>query len=465
MTATILIGGADATDAVTSWEVRNAGGFCLECSLALTGFGFFSACDPAAGRGTLKISLTTEGQTYAFMIEERQETLGRRGIDFTVWGRSKQAWLDVPYSDTITDDDTTSHPWQSGDCTSAAALSAVLAYAPAGVIVTWNAPAFTIREGALSVQGQSPINVIRQLAQAGGAALIAQPFGSLTVESYSVDAESATPEAAYTDADDIVALSARVEGGGGYDCVTVYGYSAAAEDAEGAPTSANMSIVVEKTTDDPVVVGEQFTLDIMHWHPEELDGVVLKTVLVEKWTDAGGGLTVGGIGRVDDPITGLVGITEEIALQFGSGNRSYPRYQDGGTRVSVPADGATPYSTTSDTYECRKSRISITANAAGEHRVVFYYEQFASMVTYTFTAQESAAETRDITIKSQDYSSGVPIAGDAVTIDGEYVGVTDASGEIAVSGIAVGSHTIAFSKSGYKDSDADSLANDTFEVT
>ena len=71
---------------------------------------------------------------------------------------------------------------------------------------------------------------------------------------------------------------------------------------------------------------------------------------------------------------------------------------------------------------------------------------------------------RNITIDISDYVDDDDIAGASVYIDGTLYGVTDSDGELDVVNIAVGSHSLKVTKSGYIDSDTDNLLNDDFVV-
>ena len=73
--------------------------------------------------------------------------------------------------------------------------------------------------------------------------------------------------------------------------------------------------------------------------------------------------------------------------------------------------------------------------------------------------------TRTITINITDYVSDADVATAAVFVDGVSKGNTDANGEIDIADIAIGTHTLKVTKSGYVDSDADELLNDYLVVT
>jgi len=77
----------------------------------------------------------------------------------------------------------------------------------------------------------------------------------------------------------------------------------------------------------------------------------------------------------------------------------------------------------------------------------------------------AAGATRDITIHVADYIDASELQTVSVYIDGVLKGTTDANGELDVDDVAVGGHTLRLTKTGYLDSDADTLLNEYIVVT
>jgi len=73
--------------------------------------------------------------------------------------------------------------------------------------------------------------------------------------------------------------------------------------------------------------------------------------------------------------------------------------------------------------------------------------------------------TRTITLNILDYVDDADVVGASVYVDGTLEGTTDANGEISITDIAIGTHTIKLTKTGYVDSDEDELLNDYLVVT
>lgn len=67
---------------------------------------------------------------------------------------------------------------------------------------------------------------------------------------------------------------------------------------------------------------------------------------------------------------------------------------------------------------------------------------------------------RNITIRVTDYVDDDEISGVTVYLDAVSKGTTDSNGEIEIDTVTVGGHELKLTKTGYLDSDADTLFND-----
>lgn len=89
----------------------------------------------------------------------------------------------------------------------------------------------------------------------------------------------------------------------------------------------------------------------------------------------------------------------------------------------------------------------------------------ATGVSWNGEGQKAAASvTRDITIYVKDYVDLSDLSGVSVYLDGSLEGTTDANGEIDISGVTIGGHTLKLTLANYSDSDADDLYNDYIMV-
>lgn len=68
-------------------------------------------------------------------------------------------------------------------------------------------------------------------------------------------------------------------------------------------------------------------------------------------------------------------------------------------------------------------------------------------------------------LEATDYCSDADVEGVAVTMDGDYMGLTNGDGIISLGDLVPGTtHTLKLTKTGYQDSDLDNLNNDSFTV-
>ena len=79
-------------------------------------------------------------------------------------------------------------------------------------------------------------------------------------------------------------------------------------------------------------------------------------------------------------------------------------------------------------------------------------------------AESASAVTRTITINVADFISLADLITVSVYIDEVLKGTTDANGLITIASVTVGSHAIKMTKTGYSDSDVDTLLNDFIMV-
>jgi hypothetical protein len=71
-----------------------------------------------------------------------------------------------------------------------------------------------------------------------------------------------------------------------------------------------------------------------------------------------------------------------------------------------------------------------------------------------------SAITRTITIRVTDYVDASELETVSVYLDTVLKGTTDANGELSIASVSVGGHVLKLTKTGYVDSDDDTLYND-----
>jgi len=413
----------------------NEGANSFSARVAFKSERFWAMCNPRDSFGELRLKVVIGGTTYEFLVEERTSAVSPDGLGFDIWGRSKQALLTDPYSEKVFDTETTSHIWQTQNATASEIVDYVISnYCPYDVTVTWSVHDFMVLEGALSVSGQSPLQVISALAEVIGAELQANADGSLEVVSYSVEAE--TSVRGYSDIDEITELGEQVQYPSGYNAVTVYGYDEASglagvsapwmsvEVADvdrfssgGDPSSEGSytfgcygfrtgsgqvvygpgqlvygpgpwvysyrpgqgpvrRVSEDSIADDNIYPGREHLVDVFFYHPEDSE---LESYFAE--------------GDIKLKGTVTESITEEVRLTWGIGHTSKPNLVG---ETLVNGDEEKPFSMTSEKYSCKVSQFSITApDEPGSYAVMFYFEDKSAYEVYNFTVveQEKDEET------------------------------------------------------------------------
>ncbi len=217
---------------------------------------FWNQCEPESDYD-LRIKVIMGSDIYQFLLEERDTEVRKSGVSFRVWGRSAQALLTERYSETITDTDETTHPWQSANVQVQTILTYILAnYSDGSVSVTWNPENFTVYQGTFQASGLTVMAAIKHFAEVIGAEVRCGIDGNVAVSAFEV--ESDTPVAAYNDLDEIVQLSESRPPSSGFNAVTVYGY--------GSGNQIQSSISVTRKTDETIYPGRQFGLRVYYFH-------------------------------------------------------------------------------------------------------------------------------------------------------------------------------------------------------
>jgi hypothetical protein len=381
------------TRSILKWfesaNISMTDGFCHSVDLSINSLDLWDEFDPNVNKGDLTIKILIGSKTYEFMCEEREAPIEVDGTVFSVWGRSKQAWLDTPYAKTVKDTADTEHPWQSGDVKVSEIISHIITnYCYPDLSVIWNVEDFMVYEGTFSVDEQSPIAIISSLADIIGAKINAHTDGSLTIDAYSVEEE--TPVESYNDLDHIVSFTESNQYSQGYNAITVSG--------KGTDTSPQLQYeVIELSEDDRWEVGKARTVRVYYYHKDysETDGVSLLSYTLS-------GITASLIG------SGVKTTTEDVLLTWGSGSQTVFN-QEG--ESDVVGDNDVPLEKRSVTYRTNYKDYSVTISTEEEVNAMFYFSDKSANVILSVEigdveskAQEEgcAALQLDLTLQEDD---------------------------------------------------------------
>ena len=380
----ITIDNHTVLDTLISCKIdRREGDFCLSVTLEMNSDKFWRQCDPIDKWGSLRVKVIVGDTIYQFLIEERDSEVRKDGMVYRVWGRSKQALLDKPYSKTILDTDDTEHPWQTGNVRAATIVSYALNnYCPYSVSVTWNVDNFMVYQNTLSVSNRSPKDIIATLAEAIGAELVANDDGSLAVRSYSVSEGSSV--ASYSDLDDIVQLNESIEHSSGFNAVTVHGHETQQETPDGSVVSPYIraenirpvSVSDDEETPNDIFIGHGYYVDVYYYSSAKLTPLC--------YFPAGSNNRFGS--------SSVIAITETVELLWGKGNTSKPNLV-GETEIS--GDENIPYATREVTYSTKYQTWFLRPGQTGDHKALFYFVDQSTYHQYSLTVTRYVAELPD----------------------------------------------------------------------
>ena len=324
------------------------GTFCNSIDLSIKSMALWKDFDPIKYFGKLVLKVYIGSVIYKFLIEERNTTVSIPGVAFTVWGRTAQALLDIPYAKTIYDVSDTKdlsdptnlttdqNPWQYMDMSVGDIISYIMPYAEIavadGVSIHWNVEDYMVYLGSFSVNGESPIQIISKLVDVLGAEIIPNNDGSLTVQYYSIEKKTSIQE--YNDLDHIVSLNDDIIYPKGYNFVRVMGYQ--------EPTGNSPTIIPELLPDDLPgwVTGFNRTVRCYFWHSNS--GGKLLTVPTNNPALPKGNSSslvascVGGYSV--ESTSGILQQKEDVLLVFGQGTIKYPDIS-GSTQITPTIGG------------------------------------------------------------------------------------------------------------------------------
>jgi hypothetical protein len=321
--------------------------YCWTLDLSLNSLEIWDLFNPLDKKGELCIKVLLDDSTYEFMCEERTAPIETNGTVFSVWGRSKQALLDKPYSSVITDTEETNHIWQEQTCSVTQIINYIKSnFCPTGTDIRWEVDDFVVEKTTYSVSNKTPIEIISELADIIGAQLVANLDGSLSIKTYEVSSDSVI--ASYNDLDHLILLDENVHQGFGYNAITVVGHS-------GSGNSAQIQHeVLESEEKEKWELNKSRTVRVYYYHPKgkplsyyPLDGIYAQS--------CGGG---------------TVSKTEKIVLTWGSGNTSY---FDVNGNNEISGDKELPLEIKYVTYSVKYEDFSVSVSDTNEHYILFYF--------------------------------------------------------------------------------------------
>lgn len=194
------------------------------------------------GSETLRIRIKIGTDNYYFLLEKREfsASYGKRTIK--IWGRSKTAILSEPYSTKLSDEYAPS-----------GMASDVIANYANGFTIEYNAFDYYIPENTLEVSGKTKIQVIDEIAKAGGGIVRCGKQGELIIRykrPYDPDSiESETTDYDFDYYDNILSLNENEIQESGYNAVLV---ETDTSNKQGSNVSGTIILDPDKSPSNPV---------------------------------------------------------------------------------------------------------------------------------------------------------------------------------------------------------------------
>lgn len=262
----------------------------------------FTMCDPNVNFGQERVSATINSHEFKFLVERRSTSLNSKEKTFAVWGRSKAATLDLPYSAPISDTADSTNLWQAGDVLASVIVDDLLT--GTGITCSFNIDDFIVYGANFSIENQTPIQIINKVAAVPGGRVRSDQNGNLILD-YKVFSTSfvADTTAEFTDIDEIIQLGEDVSHPPGYNYVRITGY----EDIT-SPAGKNIRIELDEAEGSCASAGNAFMVR-----------VYASPITLEYTFDT----TIGTFYHIGDYYS-----THEETVHFsnGKGNTQYPIY-------------------------------------------------------------------------------------------------------------------------------------------
>ena len=100
----IFLDGNNITDYIEGWQISIDGeSYVNSVTVDFADRSYFSNCNPLLNIGEKRIKITLDSNDYEFLLERRNLSRDPNVGNFSIWGRSLIATLDVPYAIPITD--------------------------------------------------------------------------------------------------------------------------------------------------------------------------------------------------------------------------------------------------------------------------------------------------------------------------------------------------------------------------
>jgi len=256
------------------------------------------------GSTTTRVKVTIGTDIYYFLLEKRELTGSLKSRSISLWGRSKLATLQEPYSTKLTDQYLAANM----------ASTAVASLAP-GFTLDYNVIDYYIPENTLEVAGKTPIEVIKEIVKAAGGIIRSGKQGELIIRyKYPYNPETLDSETAvwtYSDVDNVLSLNESYVQESGYNAVLVETDTSSLESSN---VSGTIVIDTERTPENPTIHDPIYIRVYLNAIPDYLESGYPDSFYEIRLTD----------GFIYYNGTIIQEETEEIEIVSSKGSTQYP---------------------------------------------------------------------------------------------------------------------------------------------
>lgn len=232
--AYIFVSGSSVTDNIERWEISiDDESYVNSATIYFLDKSNFSNCDPLLNIGEKRLKITLDGDDYEFLLERRSLSRDPKSGNFSIWGRSYVALLDVPYAIPITDKDVVEedgswycpdddsyvpHIWQTEDRLASEIMENVIG----DFNLVMEIDDFIVKKDVFVVSNETPIEIVNNLASVVGA-YVRTDFNDNVIVRYRDYNVTGTSQATFTDLENILLLNEGVSFPQGYNKILIRG--------------------------------------------------------------------------------------------------------------------------------------------------------------------------------------------------------------------------------------------------
>ena len=256
------------------------------------------------GSTTLRVKITIGTDIFYFLLEKRELEGDVKARSISLWGRSKPATLQEPYSTKLTDQ----------YLSAGMASSAIASLAP-GFTLEYNIMDYYIPENVLEVAGKTSIEVIKEIARGGGGIIRSGKQGELIIRyKYPYNPETLDSETAiwtYSDVDNVIRLSENDIQESGYNAVLVETDTSSLESSN---VSGTIVLDTDRTPENPTITDPIYIRVYLNAIPDYSESGYPSSFYEMRLTD--GSIYYNG--------TVIQEETEEVEIVSSKGSTQYP---------------------------------------------------------------------------------------------------------------------------------------------